>query len=170
MEELRSIALRLWERAGRKPSTPADLEGILVFQFRWFRPSEGPNVVQSLLDHGLFRPVPPGERVELDPTLQGLAVPIAYRPPEAFHLPPPGLALEERILDALVRATGSTSEELSAEVGRCARRAGVNRPVAALLVARARGVELPELAREAEGTLREDRRPASPPLSPSQTT
>ena len=170
MEDLRAIALRLWERAGRRPSPPADLEGILVFQFRWFKPSEGSAVVTALRDHGLFRPVPPGDRLELDPALEGLATPIAYRPPEGFRLPPRGLPLEPRILEALARRSESAIEELSGEVERCALRSGVNRPVAALLVARARGVDLPDLAREAESELRRNPRSGLPPLSRSQTT
>jgi hypothetical protein len=73
-------------------------------------------------------------------------------------------------LGSLARGSAGTLEELSGEVERCVLRTGVNRPVAALLVARARGVELPDLAREAEAELRRVPPPGPPPLSPSQTT
>ena len=170
MEDLTAIALRLWERAGQRPLPPADLEGILVFQFHWFKPSEAASAVRALREHGLLRPVPPGDRLELDAALKGLAVPVAYRPPEDFRLPPERAPLEERVLGSLARASAGTLEELSGEVERCVLRTGVSRPVAALLVARARGVELPDLAREAEAELRRGPRPGLPPLSPSQTT
>jgi hypothetical protein len=170
MEDLRSIALRLWERTGRRPATPAELEEVLVFQFRWFKPSEGRTVIRALQEHGLLRPVPPGDHLELDPAYRSLPVPVAYRPPDEFRPPSRAPPLEERVLTALVRATGAPLGELTEELERCAQRAGVNRPVAGLLVARARGVELPDLAREAQDALTRGRLPDLPPLHPCQTT
>ena len=162
MEDLRAIASRLWERAGRRPQSEAELEESLVFKLRWFKPTEARRVVRALLDSGLW--VRSADGVVAAEEVRGIEPPFSYHPPEPFTLPDLSPPLERRVLLRVASSTGEDPALLERELRELSSRLDVTPAVGAVLLAHRRGMDLPELREEAGRALR----PTAPvPRAPS---
>lgn len=168
MDDLRILAARAWDVAGRHPVERKDLVEVLYARLRWFRPSEAEELVSCLLQEGLFVEGPqPGTWVGA-PSLDQVAVPLTYRPPPGFRPPRPSSApspppLLLRILEA-IRSSSPDEDvgKLREEANELSTSLGVLPEAAALLLAARRGLPLPELREELDRQLREGRGLGSP--------
>lgn len=159
MDDLRIVAARLWILVGRKPVPSQDLAVVLYKDLGWFPPTQSEQLVRLLQDAKLLLPGPTPGTLVAAPQVQGMDVPITYRPPSG--LPKASLRsvpedLLSRVLSTLAPTTGESESTLREETQRAASALGVEPEAAALLVAWRRGIPLPELREEVDRRLRSE--------------
>lgn len=160
MDDLLIVAAQVWNLAGKRPVGRKELAEVLYARLRWFPPSEAELVVQRLHESGLFVTGTEAGTWVGAPILEGVAVPLTYRPPERLGtmpaVAPPDLF--ERVLEETARRTKVPAAQLREEASRVEKELGVDPPTAALLVAWRREVDLPKLREEASRALRDGTR------------
>lgn len=143
-----------FRRRGAVSMERSRLLHLLAFDLRWFSPDPAKRVIQRALQAGLLREE--GEKVALAFDADAVDIPLNYRPPDdladaeaAPH------DLPSRKLAHLPKAPAESEAATERQ-----RRGGlVTEEVAALVVARRRGEDVRERARELEARLTSGARP-----------
>ena len=143
-----------FKRRGTATMERSKLLHLLAFDLRWFSPDPAKRVIQRALQAGLLREE--GDKVHLEFDADGVEIPLNYRPPDDLADAEGPVDLPSRKLAALAKpAPAGTPTLANAEAAaERARRGGlVAEDVAALVVARRRGEDVRERARDLEARL-----------------
>ncbi|MDE1821826.1 MAG: DUF2240 family protein [Euryarchaeota archaeon] len=158
MDDLRLVVTRLWDLLGRRPVSSKELVEALYARLHWFRPSEAEELVAEMQRQGLFQHGPSEGMLVASSEIEGIVVPITYRPPPNLRPSAAAVArpdLLARILETTAARSEVGMEALREETQKLAGELGVWPEAAALLVARRHGLDLPELREELDRRLRE---------------
>lgn len=159
--ELERLLAYAFQATGRKRLLEEDLVRLLGHERRWLPPSRVRTLVQSARSQGLLRAAG-AHAYELDLAGREVVLPVDYRPdvvalegasagPQATG----GASLFRRIVRSITEQTRESETQVVAAVNQIQQESGnlLRADVAALVVARLRGVEVGALAGEAEAAL-----------------
>ncbi len=142
MSELEVAIAQVFRKKGKSSMPESDFVFAISMDFRWFTPKEA----QKLLDLGLESQLLTVEDGKVKPTFdyQTVEIPRGYAPgQELLERTPEPKGLFMKMVDEMAKAASMPAKDIISQVNMVQDRMGIDIEVAALVVARNLGIDMP---------------------------
>jgi hypothetical protein len=143
MSELEVAIAQVFRKKGKSSMPEKDFVFAVSLDFRWFTPKEA----QKLLELGLEAELLAIEAGMVKPTFdyRAVEIPKGYAPgPELLQRTPEPKGLFMKMVDEMAKAASVPAKDIISQVNMVQDRMGIDIEVAALVVARNLGIEMPD--------------------------
>jgi len=151
MEELKKLIAFVFQRAGKESMKEKDFYMTLAFQLGWLTPGEGLKVVEHALERNLL--VKKGEEIFPTFNFKDEDIPLGFKF-DSKSLQEMEKDLFSKIVGKIMREKKMGEKNLRNEIEKRAEKLGIYKEIAALVIAKEKGVNVEEFMDDAKKFLK----------------